>query len=55
LPKIGWPGRRFNVDDHVEFLDELRRANIEGAERVARKHAQRLADGVLNALTATLS
>jgi DNA-binding GntR family transcriptional regulator len=51
--KIGWPGRRLNVDDHEEFLEELRRGNVEGAERVARKHAQRLADGVLNTLAAT--
>jgi len=52
LAKIGWPGRRLNIGDHAKFVEELRRRDVEGAERIARAHARRLADGVLSTLTA---
>jgi DNA-binding GntR family transcriptional regulator len=47
LAKIGWSGRRSNVDDHAVLLEALRRRDGDGAEHVAREHARRLADGVL--------
>jgi DNA-binding GntR family transcriptional regulator len=53
LAKIGWPGRRLNIEDHAKLVDELRRRDVDGAERIARVHARRLADGVLNTLAAT--
>jgi DNA-binding GntR family transcriptional regulator len=52
LAKIGWPGRRLNIEDHAKFVGELRRRDVEGAERIARAHARRLADNVLNTLAA---
>jgi DNA-binding GntR family transcriptional regulator len=51
--KIGWPGRRLNIEDHAKFVAELLRRDVDGAERIARVHAQRLAEGVLTGLAAT--
>ena len=51
--KIGWPGRRLNIEDHAKLVEKLRGRDVDGAERIARVHAQRLADGVLNNLVAT--
>lgn len=53
LAKIGWPGRRLNIEDHAKLVYELRRRDVDGAERITRVHARRLADGVLNTLAAT--
>jgi DNA-binding GntR family transcriptional regulator len=53
LAKIGWPGRRLNIEDHAMFVEELRRRDADGAERIARVHARRLAHGVLTTLAAT--
>lgn len=47
---IGWPGRAANIEDHAALLDRLRRRDGDGAEQVARTHAQRLAAGVFNAM-----
>jgi DNA-binding GntR family transcriptional regulator len=46
--KIGWAGRRLNVEDHAELVAALRRRDAQAAERSARSHAQRLAGGVLS-------
>jgi DNA-binding GntR family transcriptional regulator len=47
LANIGWPGRRSNIEDHAALLEALQRRDADGAERMARERAQRLADGVL--------
>jgi DNA-binding GntR family transcriptional regulator len=52
LAKIGWPGRRLNIEDHAKLVAELRHRDVDAAERIARAHARRLADGVLNMLEA---
>jgi DNA-binding GntR family transcriptional regulator len=52
LAKIGWSGRRLNIEDHAKLVEELRRGDVEAAEQVARVHARRLADGVLNTMAA---
>lgn len=48
--KIGWHGRQKNIEDHASLVERLRQRDLDGAERAARVHSKRLADGVLNAL-----
>lgn len=50
--KIGWPGRRLHIEDHAALVEALRRRDADGAERMARAHARRLADGVLSRIEA---
>jgi DNA-binding GntR family transcriptional regulator len=53
LAKIGWPGRQMNIEDHAKLVEKLRRRDADGAERIAREHARRLAEGALDMLEAT--
>lgn len=50
LAGIGWEGRRLNIGDHADLVEALRRRDADGAERLAREHAERLAREALAAL-----
>ncbi|MBN9536675.1 MAG: GntR family transcriptional regulator [Reyranella sp.] len=52
---IGWPGRAANIEDHANLLDRLRRRDADGAEKITRQHAQRLAAGVFETMGAEAS